>query len=49
VIARHGLAGKGIGLIDVHLLASVLLSPGGRLWTLDRNLEAVANALGIAA
>lgn len=36
-IERHRLAGLGIGLTDVHLLASARLS-GAPLWTLDKNL-----------
>jgi predicted nucleic acid-binding protein len=40
--------GKGIGMIDAHLLASALLS-GCRLWTLDRRLDGIATTLGLAA
>lgn len=47
-IERHGLFGKGIGYIDVHLLASVTLTHGARLWTRDKRLHAVADALGLA-
>lgn len=47
-IERHGLSGKGIGYIDVHLLASVTLTHGARLWTRDKRLHAVADALGLA-
>jgi hypothetical protein len=47
-IERHSLMGRGIGLIDVHLLASVMLEPPARLWTRDRRLEAVASELGVA-
>jgi hypothetical protein len=47
-IERHGLFGKGIGHIDVHLLASVTLTHGARLWTRDKRLHAVADALGLA-
>ena len=46
-IERHRLMGLGIGLIDVHLLASALLS-GARLWTLDKRLKAAAGRLGVA-
>jgi len=45
-ISRHKLHGKGIGLIDAHLLASALIS-GFALWTLDRSLASVAKALKI--
>ena len=38
----------GCGAVDVALLASVLLTPDARLWTADRNLEALAARLGVA-
>jgi len=47
MIEANALYSKGIGLIDAHLVASCLLSPGLRLWTRDARLEAVARALGI--
>ncbi len=40
------LYGRGLGWIDVHLLASARLS-GVRLWTLDRALAAAAKALDL--
>ena len=43
-IDSHNLMGKGLGYIDVHLLASAVLS-GLPLWTLDKKLEKVAEAL----
>ena len=42
------LVGSGIGYIDAHLVASARLKPGTRLWTLDRKLHQVAEALDIA-
>jgi len=45
-IEIHSLAGAGLGYVDVHLLASVLLSKS-TLWTADRSLSAVAKKLGI--
>ncbi|MGE5238429.1 MAG: type II toxin-antitoxin system VapC family toxin [Chloroflexota bacterium] len=44
-IESHSLMGKGLGYVDVHLLASVALS---RLpiWTLDKKLEQIADMLG---
>lgn len=45
-IGKHHLHGKGLGLVDVHLLASCLLA-GARLWTLDKRLERSAGKLGI--
>lgn len=47
-IDRHTLHGKGIGYVDVHLLASVALTEGTRLWTRDLRLRRVATALGCA-
>jgi predicted nucleic acid-binding protein len=38
----------GIGYTDAHLLASALLTPGGKLWTRDKKLYAQAERLGIA-
>ncbi|MCG6955350.1 MAG: type II toxin-antitoxin system VapC family toxin [Gemmatimonadetes bacterium] len=44
----HQLMGRGIGYVDVHLLASTALADGLRLWTRDRRLEEVAAELGMA-
>ncbi len=41
------IAGRGIGYVDVHLLASARLA-GVPLWTRDRRLRAVAAELGLA-
>ena len=48
-IGVHGLHGLGIGYVDACLLASVRLTPGGVLWTLDKRLAAAATRLGVAA
>jgi predicted nucleic acid-binding protein len=45
-IESHRLMGKGLGYIDVHLLASALLT-GVPLWTLDIKLNERAINLGI--
>ncbi len=47
-IERHHLFGLGIGYVDCHLLASVMLTPGGSFWTRDKRLSAVARRLGVA-
>lgn len=47
-IERRKLMGRGLGYIDVHLLASAALSGTARLWTHDRRLAAVAVQLGLA-
>lgn len=36
--------GRGLGLIDLHLLASCLVA-GALLWTMDRRLKLVAEEL----
>jgi predicted nucleic acid-binding protein len=46
LVERRHLDGRGIGFVDVHLLASALLSSGLPLWTLDRRLHSVANENG---
>ena len=43
------LYGSGIGYGDAQLLASVLLTPGSRLWTRDASLRKVARQLSLAA
>jgi predicted nucleic acid-binding protein len=47
-IDRRRLMGRGIGYIDVHLLASVALAGTARLWTLDKRLALVAYDLAVA-
>jgi hypothetical protein len=44
-VDRNGLAGSGLGWIDVHLLASARLGGIG-IWTLDRNLWRAAAEIG---
>jgi predicted nucleic acid-binding protein len=48
LIERHRLMGRGIGYVDVHLLAAVLLGEGVRLWTDDARLEAAARRLFVS-
>lgn len=47
LIESRKLWGRGLGWVDMHLLASSLLS-GSYLWTLDKRLEHAAIDLGIA-
>ena len=47
-IERHRLHGKGIGYVDVHLLAAIALTEGAALWTHDKRLRAVAESLHCA-
>ena len=47
-IERRVIMGRGIGYIDVHLLASVVLAGAAQLWTRDKRLAAVAKDLKLA-
>jgi predicted nucleic acid-binding protein len=47
-IERHTLAGRGLGYIDVHLLASVALGDRITLWTRDRRRGDAATRLNLA-
>ena len=47
-VENHALFGRGLSYIDAHLLASTKLTSGAKLWTRDRRLERVAEALGVA-
>lgn len=47
-VDRYTLHGKGIGYIDVHLLASTALTLDARLWTRDKRLHAAAKEIGNA-
>jgi len=48
-IEARGLASKGIGLTDAHLIASCLAAPGTHVWTIDGALGRAADLLGIRA
>jgi len=48
LIDRQALFGRGIGYVDAHLLTAARLTVGARLWTCDRNLQAVAAELDLA-
>lgn len=47
-IEEKKLSGSGIGYVDAHLLAAVLLTPGTLLWTRDKRLLTIASSLGVA-
>jgi predicted nucleic acid-binding protein len=47
MIESATLYGRGLGYVDVHLLASARLSHS-RMWTRDRRLAAAANEMDIA-
>lgn len=46
LVEESGLAGRGIGWVDAHLLAAARLT-AIRLWTADRSLADVAAALDL--
>jgi hypothetical protein len=45
-IENHALMGKGLGYIDMHLIASAILT-NVPLWTLDERLNVVSSKLGL--
>ncbi len=47
LIESRRLFSRGIGLVDVHLLASVMVSPPAELRTLDRRLGTIAAELKV--
>lgn len=48
LVDREQLYGRGLSLVDAHLLASVLLNPGTAIWTRDKRLRAAARSLEVA-
>jgi len=48
-IEARSLYSRGIGLIDAHLIASVLINPPTLLWTRDKQLRKLAEGFGIHA
>ena len=48
MIEQHKLMGRGVGFVDVHLLASAKLS-NASLWTSDMRLAAIVSEFGICA
>lgn len=46
-IESQRLFGKGIGFVDIHLLASALLE-SNFLWTRDKNLKSIAQKLKLS-
>ncbi|MEO8758880.1 MAG: type II toxin-antitoxin system VapC family toxin [Devosia sp.] len=49
LIERQALIAAGVGYVDVHLLATALVSSKCWLWTRDKRLGAIASRLGVAA
>lgn len=48
LVQRRRLWGRGLSAIDVHLLGSVALVDGARLWTRDKTLKAACREVGVA-
>lgn len=46
LIENEKLYGMGCGLVDISLLASVLISPGTRIWSFDKSLTDLAIRFG---
>ncbi len=46
-LEKHKLMGKGIGFIDLHLLAATLLAKNALLWTRDRRLRELSLGLNL--
>ncbi len=46
-IENNSLMGRGLGYVDIHLLASAIIG-NVVLWTLDRRLHKAASELGVA-
>lgn len=47
LVRNRKLHGRGVGWIDIHLVASALAS-GHQFWTADSDLQSIARELGIA-
>lgn len=47
-IEREQLYGLRCGLVDMVLLASTLITPDARLWTLDKHLADMAGRFGVS-
>lgn len=47
LVEAHALWGRGLSAVDAHLLGSVLLRGGARLWTRDERLLAAAEIVGV--
>ena len=48
LMERERLYGRGIGFVDLHLLASIRLTLEATLWTRDGRLRDIARSLGVA-
>jgi hypothetical protein len=46
-IERESVFGRGCGLVDMVLLTSTLMTPGAKLWSLDKRLAEMAEGFDI--
>ena len=46
-VETEQLYGQGCGLVDMLLLASMIITPGAQLWSLDKRLSALADRFGV--
>ncbi len=46
-IERETLYGEDCGIVDMILLASTLITPAAKLWTLDKRLISLADKFGV--
>lgn len=49
LVESYVLYGKGLSVVDAHLLAAVRITEGAGLWTRDKRLRSAARELGVAA
>ena len=49
LVEERQLWGRGLGAVDVALLASVVVTPGVALWTRDKRLRQAAREVGVLA
>ena len=47
MVGSHTLWSRGLGAVDVHLIASARMQRGGRLWTRDKRMRQAALAVGV--
>jgi hypothetical protein len=47
-IEQRSLYGRGLGYIDIHLLAATALTPDALMWSLDSRLQRVAEEMEMA-
>lgn len=49
LVSSKRLYGRGLSLVDAHLLASTLITPEAQMWPRDRRLAGVLEEVGVAA